>query len=97
MGLRHWTKLWSRVPWEIPESDLCEANRGELELYRDLSINGRPQRQIAMHVTGSVNPHLSLGLIAVRCERRGDHLIPLTLSIPETPIVVGSRTDEDVA
>ena len=84
---RHWSRHYSRVPWEIPDSDLCEANRGELEMYRDCRINGQAQRQLAMHVTGSVNPSLSLGLVAVRCERIGDSLIPRTLSIPDTPSV----------
>ena len=77
MGLRHWTRFWSKIPWSLPDSDLCEANRGELELYRDCQINGRPQRQIAMHVVGSCNPNLSLGLVAIRCERHGDGTEPL--------------------
>lgn len=69
-------------------------------LLSGLVLDHAPERQIAMHVTGSVHPSLSLGMVAVRCERRGEQLIPLTLSIPETPIVVrGQRpySDDDAA
>ena len=81
------------VPWsEIEPSDLVEANHAEVELFRDTHLNGRAYRQIGMHVVGSIDPYLSLGLVCLRCERKGDTLIPLTLSIPETPSAVLRET-----
>lgn len=86
---RYWATRHPVVPWDvIAPADCREANHGEVELYRDTQIHGRAYRQIGMHVVGSYDPALSLGLICLRCERRGDTLIPLTLSIPETPIVL---------
>lgn len=71
---------YTLVPWQILDSDLVE--QGEPELVRDL----HQERQLGLHVLGSCG--VSLGLIAIRCERKGETLTPLTLSIPETPIVI---------
>lgn len=92
-GLRDVAKYWPErvpnVPWsDIELSDCREANKGEVELYRDTQVHGRAYRQIGMHVVGQYDRALSLGLVCLRCERHGDTLIPLTLSIPETPAVV---------
>lgn len=83
---RCWSRLHPLVPWgDIAPSDVREANEGQVELYRDLSIDGRPERHLAMLVVGQYDRSLALGLVAVRCERHGEQLIPLTCSIPETP------------
>ncbi len=80
------------VPWsDIEPSDLCEANGGELEMYRDTRIGSVAERQIGMVVVGQFNRGIALGLIAVRCERQGAKLIPLSLQIPETPIAISPR------
>lgn len=81
----------SLVPWWLPDSDLREANDGEAELVRDLVRNGKPERQFGLQVFGQATAPPSLGLIAIRCQRRGGTVTPLTLSIPETPMVVEAR------
>jgi hypothetical protein len=78
---------FSSVPWWLPDSDLRTANHGEAELRRDLVRNGKPERQLGLHVWGQADAAPSLGVIALRCERHGERLVPLTLSIAETPIM----------
>jgi hypothetical protein len=74
-------------PWCILESDLCPANHGKPEFTRDVRTpEGQPQRHLALHVTQQFHPGASLGLVALRCERRGTKLIPISLSIPDSPI-----------
>ena len=53
-------------------------------LVRDVSLPSRKERQFALHVIGSLNPRLSLGLVAIRCQREPGGIVPLTLSIPDT-------------
>lgn len=82
------------VPWsDIEPSDLCEANGGDLEMYRDTRVGPVAERQLAMVVVGQFDRGIALGLIAVRCERHGGRLIPLSLQIPETPIVVNVQSN----
>ena len=77
------------VPWSgIERSDLYRANDGELELYRDVQIDGHSERHLAMLVIGQYDHSMALCLVAIRCERHGEHLVPLTCSIPETPAAV---------
>lgn len=88
---KFWPERVPNVQWDVIEpSDLREANNAELELYRDTQVNGHAERQIGMHVLGTYDPSLSLGLVCLRCERHGDTLIPLTMCIPETPMVTPS-------
>jgi len=54
---------------------------------RDIILDNRPQRHIGLHVVGTYDAGLSLGMVAVRCERKGATVIPLTLSIPEDTIM----------
>lgn len=80
----------SLVPWQIAHSDLVPANAGKLEFTRDLVLHGIAQKQIAVFVTGQYAP--SLGLMAIRCERRmgptGEELTPIGMALPdETPFV----------
>lgn len=83
--MQRWSIRVPNVPWsDIEASDLREANDGEPELYRD-THDGSPERQLGLHVVGQYDSHLSLGLIAVRCERRGTQLIPMSMAIAETP------------
>lgn len=77
---RHPTR-YSLVPWWLPDSDLVAV--GDPELVRDLA----GERQVALHVRGSA-PGVTLGLVAMRCARDGARLVPLTISLPESPIVV---------
>ena len=44
------------------------------------------ERHVALSVVGTYG--VSLGLLAIRCERRGASLLPLTLSIADNPIPV---------
>lgn len=89
---RH-TTFYSLVPWWLPDSDLRPANNGEFELSRDLQRNGKPEKQIGLHVWGQSDHPPSLGMIALRCERHGEQLIPLTLQIPETPMVTERKPE----
>jgi hypothetical protein len=85
---KYWPDRVPLVPWgDMEPSDCREANSGDIELTRDIHVNGRAFRQIGMHVIGQYDNSLSLGLICLRCERKGETLIPLSLSIPETPVV----------
>lgn len=86
---RYWPTRRPLVRWgDIDGSDLKEANHGQIELCRDVQVDGRPERHIGMLVVGQYERSLALGLVALRCERRGESLIPLTCSIPETPATV---------
>lgn len=89
MGVsRHWQVFYSLVPWWLPDTDLVEADNGELAYTRDLrTITGRAERHLAMPVVGQYDRGCFLGLIAIRCERRGSSLVPMACAIPETPIV----------
>lgn len=84
--------FFSTVPWWLPDSDLREADGGEPALRRDLLVNGKAERHFGLHVWGQVEPcPPSLGLVAVRCERQGSTVIPISLSIPDTPITIETR------
>ena len=76
----------SSVPWLIPHEDINPADDGELSYVRDVRVAGCVERQLAMVVTGQYDRSLCLGLVALRCEKHGDAVVPLTLSIPDTPI-----------
>lgn len=86
MGLPRYT----RAPWHIEPSDLRESESGYWSRDVVMSFTGRRERQYALHITGSVRPDLSLGLLAIRCERVGSLVRPLTLSIPENVPVPGA-------
>lgn len=82
------------VPWsEIEASDLCEANSGHIEYCRDTQRNGAAERHLGMHVLGTYDHSLSLGVIAMRCSRHGAKLIPLSLAIADTPIYCSDVED----
>lgn len=85
---RYWAVRVPLVPWSDIKFDVCEANDGEVELTRDVHVNGRAERQIGMLCVTQYRRDVALGLIAIRCERHGDQLIPLTCAIPETPAAV---------
>lgn len=86
-----WEPRVPLVPWsDIEASDLTEANNGEPEMYRD-THDGKPERQLGLHIVGQYDPLLSLGLIALRCERHGTTLIPISMAIAETPPFVDTR------
>lgn len=86
---RYWESRYPLVPWsDVEPSDLREANEGDLELVRDLLIEGQAERHIGMLCVGQYDRSMALGLIAIRCERHGAQLVPLTCAIPETPTAV---------
>ena len=78
--MSRWPERRTWYPWHIEPSDLI--GQGYPELVRDLV----GERQIGLHVLTSKGA--SLGLLAIRCERRGTTLIPLEIAIAETPAVV---------
>jgi len=70
------------VPWgDLEASDMRESKAGYWQ--RDVRGYGMRERQVALHVIGSYDTSLSLGLIAIRCDLAGGRLDPMTLSIPE--------------
>jgi hypothetical protein len=84
-------RRWSKVPWWLLDSDLCPAHEGEpdLTLIRDLRTpEGQPQRHLALQVMRQYKPGELLGLVAIRCERRGERLTPISMAIPDGPIEV---------
>lgn len=90
--MRH-PRRWSLVPWWLPNSDLWPANR-KLDLSRDCrTLEGQPQRHLALYVTQQHRPGQMLGLLAIRCERRGERITPISLSIPESAIIVPPVTE----
>jgi hypothetical protein len=80
-------RRWSRVPWWLFDSDLWPVNDGKPELTRDLRTpEGQPQRHLGLRVTQQFHPGETLDWLAIRCERRGERLIPISMAIPESPI-----------
>jgi hypothetical protein len=72
---------YAKVPWgDIRESDLRE--QGEPEFVRDVD----EESHIGLHVRGTYG--ITLGMLAVRCERHGNGLVPLTMAIADVPLVV---------
>jgi hypothetical protein len=87
-----WAERYPLVPWSDIARDLYEANNGEVELYRDTHSGTQAERQIGVHVVGQYDSSVSLGLVAIRCERHGERLVPLTISIAETPPFIDTRS-----
>jgi hypothetical protein len=82
MGMPRYVK----VQWgDVEPSDVRESQAGLWS--RDCRAYGVAERQYALHVIGSYDPSLSLGLVAIRCRRTGELITPLTLSIPDAPLV----------
>jgi hypothetical protein len=72
--------LLLRIPWDrdLEASDLTPAGT---MLTRDTRLFGHAERHLAFPVTGTFG--VALGLLALRCARHGERLIPLTSAIPE--------------
>jgi len=70
------------VRWDwLEETDIESV--GPPEYRRNTAgLRTKPQQQIAMIVTGQYVERL--GLVCLRCERKGESLLPLTLSIADT-------------
>jgi hypothetical protein len=86
----------SLVPWWLEHADVNAADEGQLALSSDVMKDGQPQRLLAMHVVGQIRRDVSLGLVAIRCERHRGELIPLTLCIPDTPPVQPEKRGLDI-
>lgn len=70
-----------RVPWDLVEqSDLEPAGRPEYQRDTTGFRNG-PQRQLAIQVPGQYVERL--GLLCIRCDRKGESVFPLTMSIAD--------------
>lgn len=87
----------SLVPWWLFHSDINPANKGKLEFTRDLVVRGIPEKHVAMFVTGQFVA--SLGMIAIRCERRqtsaGEQLLPMGMAIPDdAPMPIDTAENE---
>lgn len=74
---------YTKVPWgDLEPSDVRSGQSGYFQ--RDSRSYGLCERQVALAVIGSYDPSLYLGMVAIRCNRQGAYLEPLTLSIPDT-------------
>lgn len=78
-------RVKSYVPWFIDEIDINPAESGLFT--RDLSVDGEAQRHFGLPVLGQFDVGLSLGMVALRCERKGAEIIPLALACVDTPPV----------
>ena len=94
---------YARVPWrqaDIAQHDLEPAGT---EFRRDHRERGRSERHFALPIAGQAGlqegPHI--GLLAVRCERHGEWVLPLTCSIvddvEDVPLQRGPRRFSDEA
>lgn len=47
-----WPDRYSQVPWWLPDSDLREANNGDVDMERHVLINGRREWHVGLQVWG---------------------------------------------
>lgn len=75
----HWQRRYAQAPWsEIAPADL--EPQGDPET----AIDYRHETHLGLYVKGEHIPYI--GMLAVRCESRGMHLVPIGLAIADTPI-----------
>jgi hypothetical protein len=75
-----------RVPWgDVLQSDV--EPQGEPETV----IEYRHEAHLGLHIRGTFG--VTLGMLGVRCERRGVLLIPIAVAIAETPTVIDTDTN----
>ncbi len=76
-------RRYAPIPWgEILPSDLvAQGDPESLMIYRR-------EEHLGLHVRGEYVR--SLGMLALRCERRGMELCPLSMAISDTPIVLNT-------
>lgn len=86
--MERWPIRVPNVPWSDLAPDLVEA--ADVEMSRDTHF-GKPERHLGLHVVGQYDRGLSLGLIALRCERHGAKLVPISMAIAETPPFIDTR------
>lgn len=86
MGLLLGPLRYALVPWsDVAPSDLKE--QGTPELVRDC----RRERHLGLCVRGEYVRHL--GILAVRCERYGDDLYPISLAIAPDDLTIDHGGD----
>jgi hypothetical protein len=78
-------KITSLCPWWLEHTDLNPADGGEIQ--RDSLVNGSSERQFGLVVHGTFDATLVLGMIAIRCERKGDQVTPLSMMWADVPPV----------
>lgn len=78
-----------RVPWDqvIAPSDLVPQAS---VFSKDCRPDGKPERHYGLPVIGTFG--ISLGILGIRCERRGEQVIPLSLMIADEPFSVDTIT-----
>ena len=81
--MRTWPYRFCRVAWDrtIAPSDLVPQAS---VFSKDCRPDGKPQRHYGLPVTGTFG--ISLGILGIRCERRGEQMIPLSLTIAAEPL-----------
>jgi hypothetical protein len=83
MGRREMARVKSYAPWLVEETDVNPAESGLFS--RDLQIHNQPQRHYGLAVLGTFDHSLTLGMIAIRCERHKGQMYPLTLALVDAP------------
>jgi hypothetical protein len=78
-------RVRSHCPWFIADEDVNPAESGLFS--RDLSLDGQAQRHFGLPVLGQFDPSLSLGMVAIRCERAKGLIVPLALALVDSPPV----------
>jgi hypothetical protein len=80
----HRRQRYTACSWgDVLQSDLQPQGAPET------SVTYRREEHVGLHIRGTYG--VTLGMLTVRCERRGSQLDPISVAIAETPIVV--RTD----
>ena len=78
-------RVKSLCPWLVAEEDVNSAESGLFS--RDLQVQGQAQRHYGLSVLGSYDHSLTLGMVAIRCERSKGQMIPLMLALVDAPPV----------
>ena len=77
----HYVRRYAPVPW----SDIAPADlqpQGDAET----SVDYRHETHLGLYIKGE---HVAyLGMLAVRCETKGMDLVPVSIAIADTPILV---------
>jgi hypothetical protein len=76
-------RVKSLCPWFIAEEDVNPAESGLFS--RDLQMGVQAQRHYGLQVLGTFDPSLSLGMLAIRCERKKGQMLPLAIAWVDAP------------
>ena len=74
------------MPWDwLEQSDLWVQGPPEYTRYVSGTLRRSPEMHLGLNIVGQYVPHL--GLLAIRCERKGDTVTPISVAIAETTVI----------